>query len=91
MKNRKKFTVILPALKENHERVKKKKKKEASNYGHDDVRVFFFVATSQLLLVLVLSARTLSLSRSFCSVSCIAVKIRVDKVIPRLHCSARAT
>lgn len=47
-----------------------------------------FVAMSQLLLGLVLYARTLSLSRSFCSVSCIVVKILVDKVIPKLHCLA---
>lgn len=45
-------------------------------------------AMSQLFLVLVLFARTLSLSRSFCFVSCIVVKILVDKVISKLHCSA---
>lgn len=50
-----------------------------------------FVAMSQLLLVLVLFARTLSLSRSFCSVSRIAVKILVVKVTPKLQCSAWAT
>lgn len=86
--NGRKFSFLLPALKKNHEWFLKM---EMFNYSL--VTMLWgqiSTAMSQLLLVLVLFARTLSLPRSFCFVSCIVAKFLVDKVTSKLHCSAWA-